>query len=598
VEGQLLKVIPSSTIEEIRNKADIVELVSEYVQLKKRGKNYVGLCPFHSERTPSFTVSPEKKLFHCFGCSEGGNIFAFLMKMEKMDFVEAVKHLGGKLGIRIEEQVTKKRDKGKDKHYKVVSLAEKFYNEALLSSSGKDAREYLEKRGIDLKTIKEFSLGFAPEGWDALTKHLIQRGAAPEDIAASGLALKREGGSGFYDRFRNRIIFPIFNHRGIPLGFGGRGLKNEEPKYINSPDTPIYNKGYVLYGLNFAKDEIRRRGYAIIVEGYMDLIACSQFGIKNTVASLGTALTESQAKLLLRSANKIVLAFDADKAGELAAERSVEMLKFLGAEVKVAINSEGKDPDELIRKKGGKEFENTIKDAIPWAGFKINMILRKYDVQDIEQKAKAAREIFPIIAKEKDSIIRAEYMKILGEKLKLDKELILSEVKKAGFYKGKSRKRPDYQRSIIERPKPKIYKAEEIVLKFSAENEGAQKLLQENLDPTDFTDKSHREIAEIIISTDFSDKSDRVHFLTENLPNEEAKKILSKMLLSEDETGYNEKIFIDCLNAIKAHHLKSRMEKLKEEMKAAEDSREVERVNELHKEFSECSKELRTLARS
>ncbi len=591
--------IPSSTIEEIRDKADIVNIVSEYVQLKKRGKNYVGLCPFHSEKTPSFTVSPEKKLFHCFGCSEGGNVFAFIMKMENMDFVEAVKHLGDKLSIRVEEKIVgKKEGKGKEKYYEVTSLAEKYFKEILWSDTGEIARDYISNRGIDEKTAKEFSLGYALDEWDALTKYLIQRGAAPEDIAKSGLALPREGGTGYYDRFRNRIIFPIFNHRGAPIGFGGRGLKNEEPKYINSPDTPIYNKGYVLYGLNFAKNEIRKHGFAILVEGYMDLITCRQYEIKNVVASLGTALTENQSKLLLRFTSKIILAFDSDQAGELAAQRSVEILKSLGAEVRVAIMPDGKDPDECIRKKGAKEFEKAIDNSIPWISFKIQGVLSRYNTQDIEDKAKAVREIVPIIARERNTVIKAEYIKALSEKIKVDKEIISSEVKKAGFYKGKSKKGGDYLKSVIEKPMPKIFKAEEVVLKFAAERDDILKLLKENLHWNDFTDKNHKLIAELLLSTDFKSKGDRIHFLADNLPDENSKKTLSRMLVAGEEINYDERIIVDCLNAIKAHHLKVRMEKLKDEMKAAEEAKEIEKVTELHKEFTECNQLLRTLARS
>ena len=364
--GPTVKMIPSQIIEEIRNKSDIVAVISEYVKLRKTGKNFVGLCPFHSEKNPSFTVSQEKQLFHCFGCGEGGNVFAFIMKTENIGFAEAVEELGSKIGI----AVTKPTSSGisrteKEKIYEVTLLAAKFFRKCFEEDSGKIARDYLDQRGINEKTAKTFGLGYAPEGWDHLFGHLISRGVAPNLIERAGLTLAREGKDGYYDRFRNRLIFPVFDTRNRVIAFSGRSLKDEEPKYLNSPDTPIYRKGETIFGLNLTKENIKGGKAAVLVEGNLDLLSSYQAGITNVAAPLGTALTIIQCKLLARFADTIVLAFDADAAGNVATERSIELLLGQGLKVKVTELKGAKDPDELIRKEGAAALKQAVDSALP-----------------------------------------------------------------------------------------------------------------------------------------------------------------------------------------------------------------------------------------
>ncbi|MBI5078489.1 DNA primase, partial [Candidatus Saganbacteria bacterium] len=312
---EIQPLIPSQIIEEIRNKTDIVTVVSEYVKLRKTGRNYVGLCPFHSEKTPSFTVSPEKQLFHCFGCREGGNVFTFLMKTEGLGFNEAVAELGNRAGITVEKTAASGTFKGeKDKLYEVTLLAAKFFRQCYEEDSGRIARDYVKQRGINEPTAKIFGVGFAPAGWDHLFKHLLSRGAAPGLIAAAGLTLSQENQENkdkYYDRFRNRLIFPVCDPRGRVIAFSGRALaENEEPKYMNSPDTPIYHKGETVFGLNLTKESVKKEKKAILVEGNFDLMSVYQAGITNAAAPLGTALTAPQCKLLARFTDNITVAFD------------------------------------------------------------------------------------------------------------------------------------------------------------------------------------------------------------------------------------------------------------------------------------------------
>ncbi|MBU1026449.1 MAG: DNA primase, partial [Candidatus Margulisbacteria bacterium] len=421
--------IPSQLIEDIRNKADIVKVVSEYVPLKKRGKNYLGSCPFHSEKDPSFTVSPEKQIFHCFGCGEGGNAFAFLMKIENISFTEAVSELGSKVGVAVPKTANRGPTKSdKDKYFQIMTLAAQHFADNLKSPAAKGVQEYLRQRNISDTTIKQFGLGFALPGWDNLFKHLVAKGAAPENIVKSGLILRRENSSGYYDRFRNRLIFPIANHRGQVVAFGGRTLGEDNPKYLNSPDTPIYHKGETLFGLHLTKNEIKKNRTAVLVEGNFDLITPFQGGINNIVASMGTALTIYQCKLLARHCDTIVLAFDADVAGGLAAERSVELMRNQGLKVKVANLTGGKDPDEIIIKHGIEAFKKILDSSLPFLEFKIKRIFSRYNLNEIEARAKALKEVAAALSQSKDQFVQNEYAKLAAAGLKTTPENIMAEV--------------------------------------------------------------------------------------------------------------------------------------------------------------------------
>ncbi len=328
----------SDLLEEIRNHCDIVNIISEYVHLKPAGKGFRGLCPFHEEKTPSFMVSPEKQLFHCFGCGEGGNVYNFIMKYEKVSFFEAVKMLAKKSGVSLPANEEKENIlyRKKERLSKLNNLVANYYREGLFRTpQGEKILNYLKKRGINDSTIEKYKLGYASAGWDVLTDFLNKKGYSYEDLIKVGLIKKSKTEGKFLDYFRNRIIFPIFDLQGRIIGFGGRVLDDSLPKYINSPETLIYNKGSNLYSLNFAKEDIRKNNSAIIVEGYTDVLITQQYGFNNVVASLGTALTIKQIELIKRFTDTVLIAYDADSAGNMATLRSLDLLVKSGLEVKV-----------------------------------------------------------------------------------------------------------------------------------------------------------------------------------------------------------------------------------------------------------------------
>ena len=589
--------IPISTIDEIRNKTDILPVISEYVPLKKRGKNYIGLCPFHSEKTPSFTVSPDKQIFHCFGCSEGGNVFAFLMKAENISFAEAVQMLGEKLGIVVKSTGTALGPSSdKDKYFSIMELANRFYIDNLAADKNGIASKYLEDRGVSDSAAKAFGLGYASESWDALYNHLFKKGVSQNDMAKLGLIIERNDKSGYYDRFRGRLMFPVFNLRNRIIGFSGRILKQsseEEAKYINSPDSPIYNKGYSLYGINVTKDEIKKTRTAVLVEGNVDLISCWQYGIKNVIAPLGTALTQNQAKIIRRFADKVIIAFDSDNAGDAATGRSVEILKEEGLAVHVAKYEGGKDPDEALRKKGADSFITSLNEAMPWMEYKILSTMSKFNLKEIEARAKAAKEAAAIIAQEKEPLIQNEYIKLIAAKLGFNFDEIASEVNKLGFYRKGSA--PSLKRTV-EKPASKMDKAEECLIRLAIENKDIFEMFKTSIKWDEFTGPTTRTIAEVIQSIDFNSNESISHKVLEELPDEDSKKVFSKILMSEYPESNIDKVAKDCVNTIKAHHLRSRMDKIRGEMASAEKEGQIENVSILHKEFKDANDALRSLS--
>ncbi|MDL1892144.1 DNA primase, partial [Sphingobacteriales bacterium CHB3] len=361
--------IPESKIEEVRRASDIVDVISGYVRLKKRGKNFLGLCPFHTEKTPSFNVSPERQMYHCFGCGVGGNVLTFVMEHEKVSFVEAVRTLAERAGILLPEEGVEDKEKITESEalYNACRSAARFFHENMMNTvEGQLALEYFRHRGFKEETIRSFGLGYSMNGWDSLLK-VAQRENIPVDVMEkAGLLIKREDGSGHYDRFRGRAMFPIFSVTGRVIGFGARKLRKDDPlpgKYINSPETPIYSKSRSLYGIFQAKEAIREHEYAILVEGYADLISVYQEGMKNIVASSGTALTEEQIDLIGRYARKITLVYDADSAGSKATMRGVDLIIEQGLDVRVAALPEGDDPDSFVKKNGGEAFGKLLDTA-------------------------------------------------------------------------------------------------------------------------------------------------------------------------------------------------------------------------------------------
>ncbi len=420
--------IPERTIDEIRDRTDILSLVGKYVPLRKAGRNFVGLCPFHAEKTPSFSVNPEKGIYKCFGCGKGGNAITFLMEIEGMSFTDAVKELGDGCGIRVvtSAEAGEKRDDRITKLYTINEDARNYFSENLKTPKAKGAIDYLKKRGLDKETLLLFQIGYAPARTDALISHFRHMGHSTKILALAGLV--GESDRGAYDRFRNRIIFPIRDHRERCVGFGGRIIGAGEPKYLNSPETPIYHKGEVLYGLSITREEIRKSGHAIIVEGYFDLIALFQAGIRNVAATLGTALTKDHLKLLGRYTREVVLLFDPDEAGIKAAERTLPL--FAGGDIfaRAAVLSTGEDPDDFIRNNGTAAFYDAIDGAEEIYNFCLKRIFERYDLTKSKDISLALEESARIISVKRSDEDRDQYVAKVSERLGIRDHSVVEKV--------------------------------------------------------------------------------------------------------------------------------------------------------------------------
>jgi len=442
-------------VDEIKQKIDIVALLSEYIELKKAGRNYKALCPFHSEKTPSFMVSPELQIFKCFGCGESGDVISFLQKYEGMDFYEALKFLARRVGVTL--RPFKGRNLGeKENLYKINSLAAFFYHYVLLKHpKGKVAIDYLlRERGLKLDTIKTFQLGYSPNVPFAAKSFLVDKHKIPiKDLERVGLIYTKEGQS--IDRFRGRVIFPLSDHRGNIVGFAGRiipgGETEDVAKYINTPETEIYHKSRLLYGLNLTKAEIKKEKSAILVEGELDLISSWQAGIKNIVAIKGSSLTNEQVSLLKRYTDSLILALDSDLAGDAAARRGIEIAESEGFELRVVKLKGFKDPDEAVRK-DPENFKKAIREAIGVWDFIIESVFERFRGGDGLRKAKISKELIPQLAKIKDRIVQAHYAEKVARKLEVPVEAVLEQVKKEGSY---SKTFLETEAVEVQRPIPK-----------------------------------------------------------------------------------------------------------------------------------------------
>lgn len=424
--------IPDDKIREVRERASILDVVSDYVSLRKSGANYQGLCPFHGEKTPSFNVNPARGIFHCFGCGVGGNAVTFIMKMEGLSFPEAVKVLARRVGVEIEDRpvsvAEKQRQDEREDLYGILELASHLYREALeRSEEGASARRYLEGRGVDHATADAYRLGFAPDRWDYLVRQFQHRKVPLEQAEKLGLVRRREGG-GYYDTFRNRLLFTISDIHGRVIGFGGRVLDDSLPKYINSPESPIYHKSDVLFGVSLAKGAMRESGSAIVVEGYFDHLALYQAGVKNVVATCGTALTDGHIKLLKRYAGKVYTLFDADSAGKKATLRALDLCLELGFPAHVVELSAGEDPDSFIRKEGADAFVARLAKARPAFEFFFRDIVRQEDTGTVEGKVKVVDELAPRLRKIANPVERELYVREIARVLGVDVGSVLRKI--------------------------------------------------------------------------------------------------------------------------------------------------------------------------
>jgi len=490
------------TIEEVRNANDIVQVVSEYVKLEKKGRNFFGLCPFHSEKTPSFSVAPGKQIYYCFGCGKGGNVVHFIMEIEKVEFVDAIRQLAERARISlsegndVEEIKKEKRRKG---IIKLNTEAAKYFFANLQKAPNK-GMDFVKKRGLSPQIIKRFGLGYSSDEWDALYKYLIAKGFAEDDIQESGMILTNKKG-GYYDRFRGRFIFPIFDVAGKVIAFGGRVLDDSMPKYMNSPEHLGFSKSRNLYGLNFAKKSGGKQ--LIIVEGYMDVISLHQFGITNVVASLGTALTEGQGRLLKRYCEEVVIAYDADTAGQAATMRGMDILDNIGCPLKILRVPAGKDPDEYIRAQGVESFSKLIKHADSLVDYKISSLRMQIKTESVESKIMFLNKVADILSKVGNLVEREMYVKKICEEYRITNEALNTEIFKRTKPKGTYRKRKDISEEKFEKElkndnDDKLIKTEKLLLAFLCVDNSTYKIVERRIKCEDFTDDINKNAAKYV----------------------------------------------------------------------------------------------------
>lgn len=479
-------------LQELIDKNDIVEYISRSVHLKRAGSTYKGLCPFHKEKTPSFSVSPDKQLFYCFGCGKGGTVINFAMQQENLDFVEAVKLLAEKCGMELPDDDRRTNESNLKKRqtiYKINSVSGRFFYDKLFEPCGTAAREYISKRQMVQSTVNRFGLGYAPDG-NVLLRYLREQGFTDDEIVESGVVGRSENGD-IYDRFRNRLMFPIIDIRKNIIGFGGRVLDDSKPKYLNSPETAAFNKSYNLFGLNMAKNS--NEDYLILVEGYMDVIQLHQHGINTAIATLGTALTPEQARIIKRHKTEVIIAYDSDEAGQKATQRAIELLNEEGLRVRVLTMGDSKDPDEYIKANGVGAFRKLIEDSQEQIEYKIKKLKVKYNLDDISQKSEyvnmAAREFVTI----KSPVEQELYVKKISAETGVSAESIFAEMARLRAIADKNKEISNFRAQSVIRPQKnsdlqqiRCKNAQKLVLNIMCYNSEQAKYIMENLTEADF----------------------------------------------------------------------------------------------------------------
>lgn len=499
---------PQELIDEIRTQNDIVSVISEYIALKPKGSSYFGLCPFHNESTPSFSVSADKQFYYCFGCGESGNVYSFIMRMENCDFPEAVKRLADRAHISLPEPEysaeAARAERLKQQIYEMHRAAGRYYYAALHSRNGERALKYLNERGVKEEIQKRFGIGYAPSGRDHLCRYLKEKGFSTDAMIKSGLVMASKDGKGLYDRFFNRLMFPIFDLQGRPIAFGGRVIDKGEPKYLNSPETVVFNKSRTLYGMNFAK--AARKKEIILVEGYMDMISIYQAGFPNVVAGLGTAFNNDHARTLRKLADSVILLYDSDEAGTRAALRAIPVLVNNGFDVKVTQVKGAKDADEFIKKYGAEAFGKLIVDAVSHITFRIGCAGKNYNLENADHRVRFAEEAAKILADVANDIERDVYTKETAAVCGIDEAALRSRISRIRdasesefLMEAEKKRKRVYSDKESRDIRPKgITEAQKTILSMAVDNDKVLKAVFSVLKPEEFEDGVYRTLAERI----------------------------------------------------------------------------------------------------
>lgn len=575
-------------INEVRQSNDIVDVISQYMHLKRSGRNFFGLCPFHNEKSPSFSVSPDKQIFHCFGCGVGGNVYTFVSKIEGIGFFETVQMLAERANIQLptlENSVDTQKEILKDKVYKVNEFAAEYYHQNLYKSQSKLGQEYVKKRQLSNETLKSYRIGYSGK-FDELYQELKKQGFQETEILESGLVNKNEKGQ-YIDRYRNRLMFPICDIRGRVIAFGGRVLDNSKPKYINSPENVVYSKGRHLFGLNVAKKGDTKK--LLIVEGYMDVISLHQRGITNVVAPLGTALTEQQGWLLRKNTEQIILSFDSDDAGLKAKARALEILGNMGCDIRV-LNIEGaKDPDEYILKYGTARFNNLVEKALSVIEFNVKLLKKDLNLENTNDKIKFLNEIAKLISKVENSIEREIYIEKIAKEYNISKEAIYGEVNKLTYKHTNSEKTLEKPKPVILHKKqeqkevsPAIKRRENTIISILLTADlSIFEVIKQNIRPEDFQDEINSNIAKKLYE-EFEKGNSNINGIIDTLEQEEQNQITS-IMADDYEIDNLEKAIDDIMQIYEREKLNKRKLEILKKLENITDSNERK---ELEKELS------------
>ena len=578
-------------LEEVRDTNDIVEVISQYVHLKRSGRNYFGLCPFHNEKSPSFSVSPDKQIFHCFGCGVGGNVITFISKIEGIGFKEAIETLADRANIKlptIENNLDSKKEELKSKVYKVNAFSAEYYHKRLYQKESKIGQEYIKKRKLNNETLESYKIGFSGN-FDELYNELKKQGFGEEEILESGLVNKNDKGM-YIDRYRNRIMIPIFDERGRVIAFGGRVLDDSKPKYINSPENIVYSKGRHLFGLNVAKKGDTKK--LLIVEGYMDAISLHQRGITNVVASLGTALTQSQGWLLRKNAEQVILGFDSDGAGQTAIIRAMEVMQNMGCDMRVLQMTGAKDPDEYVIKYGSANFQKLMDNAISLIEFKVKVLKQNLNLDNAADKIKFLNEIANLISKIDNTMEREIYIEKIAKGYNISKEAIFAQVNKLKYSGNQDKKILEKTYKVRsnnkfneneEKISEELKKRENTIISILINNPQNYNKIKENIKPEEFKYQINRKIVEELYK-ELEKENYNVMSVLDHFEDEEIQNHLTSIMAEDYGIEDNDKAIEDIFIKYEREKLEKRRDEI---LKQESQEQDAEKKKKLGQELNE-----------
>jgi DNA primase len=591
--------IPDELIEKIQRTSDIVDVISEYVQLKKQGRNYFGLCPFHGEKSPSFSVSADKQIFHCFGCGAGGNVFSFLMQHEGYTFIEAAQHLADKENIELPtlapSEKTTSVSKDTEKMIAAHELLKKFYHHLLVNTKeGQHAFDYLLNRGFTKEVIDEFEIGYALDSWDFIAKFLVKRGYDASLMEEAGLLVKKNNSDDYFDRFRNRIMFPIMDHHGMTIAFSGRVLGDEKPKYLNSPETKIFNKSKLLYNFHRARVHIRKNQQVILFEGFADVISSTRSGVEQAIATMGTSLTEDQAKIIRRNVSEVTICYDSDSAGIEATIRASKILKDAGCKVKVAMIPDGLDPDDYIKKFGSEKFKNdVIGESVSLMTFKMNYFRRGKNLQNEGERLQFIENVITELSKLENAVEKEIFLNQLSKEFELSMEVLKEQLhqkeKKSQHQQVPQQDKSDLQhrkRAPIQSKRllPAFHTAERMLIGHMLRSKDFAEKVLDRLG-LQFNIEEHKAIATYLYGYYEEGNEENVSSFLSKLPSPELQHIVSNIAMISLNTEVSEQEISDYIKQV-LNHQKMLMIKEKEVEK-----NDAER-NKLYKEAAQIAMEI------